>query len=75
VHKIDPDRTQKWPRYSDSGRFGVPEHMIGLAELSLRRAWGAAGIGVLLAGFGLGAGLSACDALAATPPWLPGWRS
>lgn len=32
---------------------------IGLAELSARRGWSAAGIGVLLAGFGLGAGLSA----------------
>jgi MFS family permease len=32
---------------------------IGLAELSAHRGWSATGIGVLLAGFGLGAGLSA----------------
>ena len=32
---------------------------IGLAELSAQRGWSATGIGILLAGFGLGAGLSA----------------
>jgi MFS family permease len=32
---------------------------IGLAELSAHRGWGAAGIGVLLAGFGIGGGASA----------------
>jgi hypothetical protein len=109
VRKIDPDRTQKWPRYSGSGRFSVPEHMIGrrrdlssrpphsassqvnpkwrlpyqvpafvgpvnigLAELTAHRAWGAAGMGVLLAGFALGAGpprLRCTGCASAMVPW------
>jgi hypothetical protein len=110
AHEIDPDRTQKWPHYSGSGRFSLPEHMIGrrrdrssrppccastqvnpkwrlpyqvpafagpmnigLAGLSAHRAGGAAGMGVLLAGFGLGVGrprLRCTGCASALVPWL-----